>query len=238
MSPDGAPGRAGDRPTVLFLPPSCYGAGYFRRLHRLLAGRLDCRAVELPGHGRRYAEAPLTGAADAVRDLVEQALAHRVDAVCGESLGAYLGLAVAPFLRWARRPMLFAVANSPPLVREDIPVHRIGTVREAGAVLRDVGGALPPELCSDPELARSAYPLIHADLCLSQSVLGMVRERTFDGDIRVVAGADDPASTWLSGWAAHARGDCSVTVLPGGHLVSTDNPTGVADTLLSALPSP
>src|SRR5215470_8599723 len=102
------------RPVVAFLPPSCCGAGYFRRLRRALGDRVDAHAVELPGHGRRYAEPPVTQAARAVRDIAEQ-LPATVDAVYGESLGAYVALAVAATL--PRPPLLLAASNSPPSVR-------------------------------------------------------------------------------------------------------------------------
>ena len=75
------------RPTVAFLPPACCGAGYFRPLRRALADRVDFRAVELPGRGRRYQEPAVTQAAAAAKDVAARLGGH-VDAIYGESLGA------------------------------------------------------------------------------------------------------------------------------------------------------
>src|SRR5215467_12180084 len=97
-------------PSVVFIPPSCCGAGYFRRLRRTLANRVDFRAVELPGHGRRFAEPLVTQAEIVVADLAGM-LGGRVDAVYGESLGAYIGLALVGMLDQGRPPLLLAAAN-------------------------------------------------------------------------------------------------------------------------------
>ena len=79
-------------PTVVFVPPSCCGAGYFRRLRRALGDRVDFRAVELPGHGRRFAEPFRTRADDVVRDIAgrlnadERITAYVVEAENFESI--------------------------------------------------------------------------------------------------------------------------------------------------------
>jgi surfactin synthase thioesterase subunit len=218
------------RPVVAFIPPSCCGAGYFRRLRRAVAGRIDFRAVELPGHGRRYQEPRSTQASTAVLDIAGQ-IGGWVDAIYGESLGAYVGLAVAGMLEQPRPPLLIAASNSPPSVRPRIRTEDIGSIETAVATLTAMGGQIPEELLSDRDLAEHVYPMIRDDLYLSQSFIEATQELRVAGDIQVLGGLDDTALVGLSAWAGHTAGRCQVTRLPGGHLLSETNPSGVAERL-------
>ncbi|WP_172387783.1 thioesterase II family protein [Streptomyces sp. MNP-20] len=222
------------RPAVAFIPPSCCGAGYFRRLRRELGDRVTFHALELPGHGRRYQETPLTDATEAVADLVARIDAP-LDALYGESLGAYLALGVADVLQQERPPLLLAASNSPPSVRGRIRTEELDTIEAAVAALRAMGGEIPPEVISDPELAESAYPLIRADLFLSQSCIDLVRGSAAAGNLTVLAGTGDTALTRLEAWSTHTRGHCEVASLSGGHLLSATNPAAVAEHVLEAL---
>ncbi|HWM04086.1 MAG TPA: alpha/beta fold hydrolase [Actinophytocola sp.] len=221
-------------PVVAFIPPSCAGAGYFRPLRRVLGERVDFRAVELPGHGRRYREDPLTVARDAARDVADR-LGGPVDAIYGESLGAYVGLAVTALLDQPRPPLLLAAANSPPSVRERIRTEDADSIESAVAMLAAMGGQIPTAVVDDPELARQAFPLMRADLHLSQSFIERTRELRVAGDIHVLGGTADTALCRLESWADHTTGHCSVNRLPGGHLLSATNPTGVAEVVLRSL---
>lgn len=221
-------------PSVVLIPPSCCGAGYFRKLRRALADRVDCHAVELPGHGRRFAEPLVMQAKSAVADLAAR-IAGPVDAVYGESLGAYIGLALAGILDQPRPPLLLAAANAPPSVRTRIPLEDTGSIETATATLAAMGGQIPAEVLADPGLAGHAYPTIRADLHLSQSFIERTRALTIPADIAVLAGLDDPGLTELHHWNRHTTGQCTVTHLPGGHLLSETNPTGVAEHIVRVL---
>ncbi|MET9390883.1 alpha/beta fold hydrolase [Streptomyces sp. NPDC006624] len=224
------------RPVVAFVPPSCCGIGYFRPLRRALGDRIEFRPVELPGHGRRFEEPCLITADDAVRDAAGQ-LGGPVDALYGESLGAYVALAVAATLRQQRPPLLFAVSNSPPSARERLDPAEVTSIESAVAVLTGMGGEIPAEVVADPVLAAGAFPLIRDDLLLSGSFLAGHRNTRSPGGIRVIAGLDDTASSDLTAWSRHTEADCSVLRLPGGHLLSAANPSGVAQAVLDALSS-
>ena len=225
---------AGRPPTVAFIPPSCCGAGYFRRLRRALGARVDFRAVELPGHGRRFDETPLTRADLVTADVTRQ-FGGPVDAVYGESLGAYIGLAVTAAARRPPYPLLIAASNSPPSVRERIRTEEVRSIDGAVALLASMGGEIPADVVRDPVLAEQFYPVIRDDLRLSQSFMDLTRSLKTHGDIRVLAGTDDAASFRLDAWADHTTARCGVTALPGGHLLSADAPTAVADAILTLL---
>ncbi len=81
---------------------------------------------------------------------------------------------------------------------------------------------------TDPDLAVHAYPMLRDDLYLSQSFIEATRGLTVAGDIQVLGGADDSALVRLDAWATHTAGRCEITWLPGGHLLSATNPSGVA----------
>lgn len=223
-----------ERPVVAFIPPSCCGAGYFHRVRRALADRVDVRAVELPGHGRRYAEPLVTGASESIRDVVAQ-LDGRVDAVYGESLGSYLALALADLPYGPRPRRLIVASNAPPSVRDRIPLEDLTSLVTAVAALTAMGGEIPPEALADQEVAERVYTVIRADLFLSQSLIDATRKSTVASDIDVLIGADDAASTGLERWATHTVGRCEVTTMPGTHLLSSSNPRGVARAIESAL---
>lgn len=94
--------------------------------------------MELPGHGRRYAEPLVTSAPAAVADVLAQ-LDGPVDLVYGESLGAYIGLAVVAALGGGRRPALIAASNSPPSVQRTIAPADVDTLESAVATLTSMG---------------------------------------------------------------------------------------------------
>jgi surfactin synthase thioesterase subunit len=219
------------RPVVVFIPPSCCGTGYFRPLRRALADRVNFLAVELPGHGRRYQEPFVTRAELAVLDIAGQLggrLGGRIDAVYGESLGAYIGLALIDVLEQPRSPLLIAASNSPPSVQHRIRTERIGSVDTAVAALTALGGQVSAEVLADRELAERAYPMIRDDLYLSQSFIDATRRLRIGGDIQVLGGTQDTALRTLEAWGRHTAGRCEVTRVPGGHLLSAANPSAVA----------
>jgi surfactin synthase thioesterase subunit len=224
------------RPVVAFLPPACCGAGYFRLLRHAFGGSIEFLAVELPGRGRRYREPAIIRAAAAAADVTARIGGH-VDAIYGESLGAYLGLVVAAMPGWSRPPKLIAVANSPPSVRGRIDTGQVDSAETAVAAMRALGGEIPEEITDYPELATHAYGMIRDDLRLSQSLIDSARAITIAGDIHVIGGAEDAGLTQLDAWADHTMGRCQVTVLPGGHLLSRRNPAGVASAVLGLLAS-
>lgn len=222
------------RPVVALVPPSCCGAGYFRRLRRALSDEIDVRPVELPGHGRRFSEPFLTSAHRAVSDVLAQ-LDGPVDAIYGESLGAYVGLAVASAMGPGRRPVLIAASNSPPSVQRNIDARDVDTLETAVATLTSMGGAIPAEVVNDPKLASGAFPMIRADLLLSRSFIDTTRTTAISGDVYVLGGESDGSLFALHTWARHTTGACAVRRLPGGHLLAGANPSGVAAALLNAV---
>lgn len=228
---------------MVAVPPSGHGAGYFHRVRRSLADRVDLRAVELPGHGRRHEERRITNAAAAARDtagLIEGLGAGPIDAVYGESLGAYLALATFPLLGRPRPPLLIVTSNCAPSVRDPIVVAGVESLETAVAAFAAAGAAVPAELVAqlreDPEVAARVVPVWRDDLHLSRSLAAATRELRIDADLVVVAGTDDTGPTWRpTDWSAHTVGRCATMRLAGGHLLSATNPAGVCEVVERAL---
>ncbi|MFC0435429.1 thioesterase II family protein [Kutzneria buriramensis] len=216
------------RPVVAFIPPSGCGAGYFRRVLRALDGVVECRAVELPGRGRRYREPLLTDADLAVNDLVQR-LGGPVDAIYGESLGAYLGLAVAASVEQDRTPVLLAASNAPPCVRGPVGTGEVDSVADAVAGLAALGGASPSEVVED------ALPLLRSDLYLSRSLITALCGATVSANIWVLAGEQDAGLVRPEAWAEHTTAQTTIIRLTGEHLLSATNPAGVAQVVQNAL---
>ena len=135
----------------------------------------------------------------------------------------------------AQLPTLIAASNSPPSVRDRIRTEEITSIDSAVATFTAMGGQIPAEVLRDPELAARAYPVLRGDLYLSQSLIESTRHATTAGDIRVLAGTDDTSLAHLEGWAKHTTGYCDVTHLPGGHLLSAGDPSGLADVIVNLL---
>ncbi|PRW64658.1 thioesterase II family protein [Actinopolyspora mortivallis] len=220
-------------PVLVLIPPACCGAGYFRRVRRALGGRAEIHGLELPGHGRRYEEDMLTSAAAALRD-VEERLPTSVDVVYGESLGAYIALALLS-RRSDPDTVLVAASNSAPSVRDDLDLDGIDSVEGAITRLLELGGDLPPELVNDRSVAEGFYHLIHSDLLLSQGFITMTREAVVDGDLLVLGGEQDVGLGALEAWKGHTRSRCEVFRIPGPHLLSGNNPHGVAEAIAAVL---
>ncbi|CAM5737966.1 hypothetical protein STENM223S_11694 [Streptomyces tendae] len=70
---------------------------------------------------------------------------------------------------------------------------------------------------------------------MAGSFVAAHRNTRSPGGIQVVAGLDDTASSDLTAWSRHTEAGCSVLRLPGGHLLSAVNPSGVAEAVLDAL---
>ncbi len=227
--------RPDSGPTIALIPPSCCGSGYYRKLRRALGGRVNAVAVELPGHGRRYLEPCLTDAGLVTADLAAR-LPEHVDAVFGESLGAYIGLAVAAAATAARPPLLLVASNVPPSEHPGIDTARLDSLESAVAAFETLGARIPDDVLRKPDVARSAFPLIRDDLLLSHSYIAACRAASVASDLRVVVGSDDGAcAPGVDGWAAHTTGSCEIVRLPGGHLLSSENPEGVATVIFEAL---
>ncbi|HZM81205.1 MAG TPA: alpha/beta fold hydrolase [Candidatus Limnocylindrales bacterium] len=212
---------------LLTFPPAGGSALTFRPWAPLLPLDVELVAVELPGHGNRLPEPPVTSMSELMAGLVPelQALPGLPTAVLGHSMGAIVALAVCRRLRqfdpsW--RPKILFVVGS------EARASRRGAVDLAEAptprlrrFLLDVhdgaGGA------AHPVLQDLVIPALRADLALLACHLPLP-DCPLGCPIRVLTGADDDFVTTADqlDWAAESDGNFERHTFAGGHFFYAD----------------
>ncbi|MGN9809492.1 thioesterase II family protein [Micromonospora sp. BQ11] len=206
---------------LVCVPYSGGRASVFNDLAAELPGDVELWAIELPGHGRRLGEAPLTR----LQPLVDQLTDVLADVpqpyvLLGYSVGALISFEVArnlPRLGWPGPSALFvAAARAPHLRSSRPPLHELSRDDLVEGLHRLAGHR--NALLDNKELVDVMLPVLRADLGLDE---------TYDhrgGDpvgcpIAAFGGSEDWSVTRsdLEGWREHTTSDFSVCTLPGGH---------------------
>ncbi len=221
---------------VLCVPPAGAGAASFRDWSGELPDRLGAVALELPGHGVRARERPLTEAADVLDATLLAELAAVADrplVIFGFSMGGLLGLALGRALTELGRPpaLLVAAACEGPA---DLPVPAAGgpTDQEILTMLREHSNT-PADLLENPEYLRYLTPLLRADVTLSASLAGP--GQPLDCPILSYLGDDDtsvPAAAARS-WAECTTASFGLRRFPGGHFFVLDRAGEVVQQLVT-----
>ncbi len=179
-------------------------AGGSASLFRLWPGRLsaaiDVCPVELPGHGTRLKEAPISRLGPLIESLAGTIYPSldRPFALFGHSMGALISFELARYLRRAYgqfpEHLFISAYRAPHLLRP--PAIARSTLSDADLIkkLRELGGT-PEEILQQPELLRLILPTLRADfqICDTYSyqaeaplscpitVLGGLRDRIVNG---------------------------------------------------------
>lgn len=191
--------------------------------------------VQLPGHGERFAEDPLTRLGPLIDALSEGAVFPPGPfAFFGHSLGALVAFELARALRDRGRegPALLFVSALPaphlPLAGESTEGLDDDALLDA---LSGAYGAVADELRADPDLRELVLPGLRADLAMVESY----RHREappLPCPIDAIGGEDDAIDrAELEGWARHTGAAFATHVLPGGHFYFRPDP----DDLLAIL---
>lgn len=205
---------------VLCLPPAGAGAASFRSWAAELPDWLGAIALELPGHGVRAREQPLTEAADVLDDALLAELADFGDrplVLFGFSMGGLLGLALGRALSRAGRPpaLLVAAACEGP-ANVAVPAAGGPSDEEIVAMLRE-HSSTPAEMLENPDYLRYLIPVLRADVTLSASLAGP--GEPLSCPILSYLGQHDasvPAAAAES-WAECTTGGFGTRRFPGGH---------------------
>jgi surfactin synthase thioesterase subunit len=205
---------------MVCLPPAGSSAAFYQPWADQLPPYVELAAVELPGHGSRYAE-PFAASFDEVRDGVTAALdglPDRPTAVYGHSMGSVPALETARALarRGGRPPVALLVSSrdAPSVAapeRDDLPDE------ELVELLLRLGG-MDGRALADRQLMDVVLPVLRADLTL------LARYRYVPGPplncpVRAYAGTGDAATTpiGLAAWRRENPRDFRLHRVPGGH---------------------
>lgn len=226
------------RTPLVLLHHSGGSAASFRSLRRELPERIDVRALELPGHGRKWREDLLTSAPAAVDALAEEVRGLGSPVILGESLGAYLAVGLAAAV--GDCPLVIAVSNSPLATRRHfLPFPAADCSDQEVLHVAERFGALPQEIWEDPDLAARSARILRADFQLSESAIAHYGPLVVGARLRVVAGtADSTLEGELADWRRSTTSAVDVDRLKGGHLLSAEAPRELAQVVVAALSAP
>lgn len=207
----------------LFCLPFAGGsAGSFMPWLPLLAPDIQVCAIQLPGRGARFGEAPISDL-DVLIGHLSEVIAEHGDlpyALFGHSLGGLLAYelshrCVQLGLDLPRH--LFVSASIAPRHRSGGPRYDLMTDTQLLARLRDYAGT-PPEVLANQELMELLLLAIRADFTLLQRYRYRPRPR-LDVPLTVLAGRDDTHvdAALLEDWQQETTGDCRLHGFEGGH---------------------
>ncbi|KRR25688.1 thioesterase [Bradyrhizobium lablabi] len=211
----------------------------YARWRRLLPSWIDVQPVEWPGRGARMDEPPVTDPRVLASQLARE-LGAQLDApyaLFGHSLGAVIAFELAHSLidRGAPAPaMLFASGAEAPAVRDGSkwrePLSDEALLRE----LRNLRGT-PEEVLSNPELMRSALPVLRADFLMCGAYLYRPRP-PLPCPVHVFGGVDDETSREaLQAWGRETSASFTLHMLPGHHFFIHTQQAELIDLIGTAL---
>jgi surfactin synthase thioesterase subunit len=224
---------------LICLPPAGGAAHLFQPWAAHLPMDVELLAVELPGHGTRLAEPPLSTMEDIVAGLAPRvrALPPLPAAVLGHSMGAMAALELCRRLRAADpgwRPLLLIVVGAEGRrsrravgALDGTPDERLADfLIEAHAARSGTAGAAGAAVL-DPALRELVMPALRADVALLNA-FQPAPAPPLGCPVRVLAGLGDPfvGEADRADWAAESDGDFAVHLFPGGHFFY-EEPAGV-----------
>jgi medium-chain acyl-[acyl-carrier-protein] hydrolase len=217
---------AATQPVQLFCLPYAGGtAAMFHRWTPAVPPGVTVVPIELPGHGLRREEPPVTAMHVLARRLADEIRAQLTSpyALFGHSLGALLAFETARLLRrYAGEPAaLFVSGRNAPSCRMPMRISQL--MDEQLVAAAKAWGGLPPELASFPALQTRQLRLLRADLRLAEAY-----QRAPDEPLRcpltVFSGRVDPLvdRAGLAAWRAETTATTELVMVPGGHLFVHD----------------
>lgn len=206
----------------LFCFPFAGGtASAFHRWARPGLEDVDVLAAQYPGRESRLQEPAYRRVPELVQALgpIVRPLLDRPFAFLGYSLGAYVSLELAHWLRREGAPAplgLMLAAARPPHQRQS---QKLYTLRDEDflAELQRYGGT-PAEVLKNRELMELLLPVLRADFEMSDEYRRAAEPR-LTVPFSIWGGEQDttPSPEDLVGWRDHTTASCALEVIPGGH---------------------
>jgi medium-chain acyl-[acyl-carrier-protein] hydrolase len=227
------------RSRMLCLPDAGGSASSFREWQNLVPPGLDLVPIEIPGHGKRFAEPPASEVGQIVAPLRDELLKRDLTpptCIFGHSLGALLAFELARELESAgvAPSMLFVSGYPAPHLPWRRPkISHYDPPRFARALVEEFNA---DAAILNEDLLAMAYPALRADF-------EIVEKYTFPdrGPLRcpisVFGGAQDPEASEeeLGAWRRHTSGRFQLRVFPGIHSFVRDSRSDLLGAISSDL---
>lgn len=224
------------------LPYAGASAMVYNRWRRPLQPGIEVRPVEIPGRGRRLAEALPRDIVELARQLVVE---HRQEfaapyGLFGHSLGALVAFEMAHVIQDLGLPAplaLFVSGAEAPSERDTEWYANLDTDAELTQKLLELDGT-PAEALSNDELMRMTLPIVRADFRMCARYRHDVRDG-LDCPLRVFAGRQDrPSVSALRAWQKETLRSAELTLFDGGHFFLHEREAAVHDQIRNALSGP
>ena len=216
------------------------GNASFFRDWRGNGGHVEFYPVQLPGHGNRLGEPPLTRLEDLVVAFAEAAepLLDRPFALFGHSFGAWLAHAAAQQIRTnygqtARH--LFVSGNIPPKKTSISNPILLNTDAEAKHYLKLMGGT-SSDLIENKDLISMFLPVLRNDINLLRNYTDK-NDELLNFPITAFLGSEDPLHTQNSifDWHNYTLSNFDYHLFPGGHFYLENFMTDITLIIASSL---
>lgn len=227
----------------LFCFPYAGGsATIFRTWQSALPPEVEVCPVQLPGRGRRLAEAAYTDVYTLVQALAP-ALFPFLDkpfAFFGHSMGASISFELARYLNrehhLSPRHLFVSGRRAPHIPASHALTYNLPDA-EFLVALRDLKGT-PHEALEHPDLMELMLPLLRADFELSETYT-YVDGPLLDCPLSIYGGLedDDVLREHLEAWGKLTTGSVSLKMFPGDHFFLNTAPTPLLRTLSQELKS-
>jgi surfactin synthase thioesterase subunit len=178
--------------------------------------------LDLPGRGKRYAEAPISNASELVERVVSE-VHPWLDvpvALFGHSLGAILACEVGR--AWERRgkpPLWVGVSGRvAPILQAQ--ARRLSTLDDASLLSEVLAlGGTPERLVDIPELRDHLLRVVRADIAVLESYQPAPNRPALGVPVTAFAGTSDvwAPPTTMRPWARETRSDFRLREFEGGH---------------------
>ena len=225
----------------LFCIPYAGGSSSaFSAWRPLLPASIDLWAVELPGRGSRWEEAPC-GSIEEIRDKLGPILLEHIDrpfALFGHSMGALLAFELGLWLRArnARPPSRLILSGcNPPHYRDNGPPESSLSDKEILDRIASLDGT-PREILNSPDMLALVLPALRADFGACDRYIA-APSKPFDSPISVFIGRSDRGIVrhHLGEWQRYTSLAVDVRMFAGGHFFIKESEAHVLNAVAEGL---